>query len=126
MVYKREADFGILMRHWLRANPLYTCSLEAKQTTTDSIPFSDVSPAQIDWALAIESQQGVLLRVQAVAEGMPDYIYMRNETAYIVIKYPDFFCLIRIGVFVLESKASKRRSLTSARAREICTVAVEL
>lgn len=123
---KREAKFTIRMRHWLRANPLYTCSLEAKETTTDSIPFSDVPQAQRDWALAIESDKGVLLRVQAVAEGMPDYIYMRCEPAFVTIKYPTFFCLIRIQEFIDEDERSQRRSLVDFRAKEISTIVVEL
>lgn len=103
---------------------MYTCALEMKQTITDSISFSCVTQAQIDWGMAIKSKEGVMLRVQAVAEGMPDYIYLREEPAYVVIKFPDRMCIIDIETFDMEKKRSKRKSLTSIRAEAIsvCTV----
>lgn len=126
MPNRREANFSTVLRHWLVANPLYTCALEAKQTTTDSIPFSDVSQAQLDWGMAISSNKGILLRVQAVAEGMPDYIYMRNEPAFVVIRYPHFFVLILVEIFIKEKVMSERKSLTDKRARQIASVVVDL
>lgn len=115
----KEAKFSILFRHWIKAHPQKSCSFEIKQTDSDSIPFSKITQAQIDYGKAIKSKKGVLLRTQAVAEGMPDYIYLRNIPANIVIKYPRFFCIIDIDIFDAEKKRSKRRSLTSKRATEI-------
>ncbi len=123
---KREANFSLLLRHWIRANPQYTCSIETKQTIMDSIGFSEIKKAQIDYALAIESDEGVLIRTQAIVEGMPDYIYLRNEPAFIAIKFKDFFVLIRIGLFLKEKKQSKRKSLTGNRAIEIASITVYL
>lgn len=101
-----------------------TASFEIKQTATDSISFNAVTSAQIDYGMAIKSKKGVLLRVQAVAEGMPDYIWMREEPAFVVIKYPKCFCIIDIETFVRERDNSLRKSLTEARAKEIATVVV--
>ena len=120
----REALFSILFRHWIKAHPQKSCSFEIKQTSSDSIPFSKITQAQIDYGKAIKSKKGVLLRTQAVTEGMPDYIYLRNIPAYIVIKYPRFFCIIDIDVFDAENKRSKRRSLTSKRAAEIAQIVI--
>lgn len=121
----RESSFGILFRHWLKAHPQYTCAIEAKQTETDSIPFSCVTQEQIDYGKAIKSSEGVLIRTTG-ATGLPDYIYLRNEPSYVVIKYPKFFCLIDIDIFARESLASKRRSLTSERAMKIAFYTVDL
>lgn len=125
MASKREAQFGVLLRHWLRANPLPTCALELKQTASDSLPFGAVEPQQIDYAEAISEGNGVLIRVQGT-NGEPDYLWMRVEPAYIVIKYPSCFVFVTVEAFTKERNISDRRSLTSARARQICTVYVEL
>ena len=122
-----ESKFGILLRHWLKANPRYTCSIETKDSgEKDSIPFSAITQSQIDWALAINSDKGVLLRVQAVAKGMPDYIYMRNEPAYFILKFPNSFSIISVGTFLLEKERSKRKSLTELRASEISIKTIKL
>jgi hypothetical protein len=124
---KKESNFSILFRHWLRANKILTCSLEMKDSRgKDYIAFSEIKQAQIDWGLAINSDKGVLMRMQAVAEGMPDYIYMRNEPAYIVIKYPKSFSIITIGTFLLEKQKSKRKSLTEKRASEISVKTIKI
>lgn len=120
----RESKASILFRHYIKKNKMYTCALEMKQTTTNSIPFSCVTQAQIDWGMAIKSKEGVMLRVQAVAEGMPDYIYLREEPAYLVVKFPDFMCVIDIETFAMERERSKRKSLTQDRARAISIITV--
>lgn len=119
----KEADFGLTFRGWWEKNPK-DATFELKQTTTDSLPFSAVEQSQIDWANAICGNNGALVRVQGIS-GEPDYIGCVRKPAYIVIKYPAFFCLIHIAIFCYESKCSKRRSLTSKRAREIAEIVVE-
>lgn len=122
-----ESKSSITFRHYLRANPWLTCALEMKDTRgKGSLPFHEVSQAQIDYGLAIKSDKGVLMRVQAVAEGMPDYIYMRNEPAYIPIKYPNGFAVIDVETFVLEKKRSKVLSLTWSRACDIAVKVIKL
>ena len=125
---KREADFGVLFRHWIKANPRYSCALELKQTEGNYIPFECLPQHQIDYLLAINSDKGVLVRVQGI-NGEPDYIYLRNEPAYVFVKYPGEFHGIAISQWVDEKERSykaKRRSLTAARAREIAIVSVDL
>jgi hypothetical protein len=122
----RESKASIVFRHYLKAHPMPTASFEIKQTTTNSLPFSAVTQPQIDYGMAIKSKKGVLLRVQAVAEGMPDYIWMRGQPAYVVIFYPKAFYIIDIETFDMEKKRSQRKSLTPSRANDIAIITVPL
>ncbi len=119
---KRESKFTTLFRHWLMANPMWSAAFELKQTTTDSIPFSDVKEHQIDALLAVsEGVKGLLYKAPDDSRGIKpcDLLYLRNADAYVVIKYPNGFVLIDVDNFVKESKKSKRRSLTWDRAKQI-------
>ncbi len=116
-----ESKSAIIFRHWIMANPSFTYSLETKDTRgSESFPFSEVSQAQLDFGLAIKhSKKGVLIRTQATVEGVPDYIYLKNEPARIAIKYPKGFVLIDVETFIQEKARSRRKSLTWDRAKEI-------
>lgn len=125
---KREADFGILFRHWLRANPQHTCAYEIKQSGGGSLPFTALEQHQEDYLVAIrEGGKGVLIRVQG-GGGEPDYVYLRGCRACVVVWYgrEREFHVIDIGAWVLEKRKSTRKSLTCARAREISAVSVKL
>ncbi len=122
-----EAKSSILFRHWLKAHPFMTCTFEMKDTHgKDSLPFSEVKQEQLDYGMAIKSKKGVLLRMQAVAEGMPDYAYFRNAPAFVVIKYPKSFEIIDVETFALERDRSKKKSLTKERAEAISTLSISL
>lgn len=122
---KREADFGLLFRHWLKANPQHTCAYEIKQTGGTSLPFSALEEHQQDYLEAIRSDKGVLVRVIG-GNGEPDYIYLRNCRACVVVKYPHGFEVIDIGTWILEKAKSPRKSLTAARAKQISAISVRL
>lgn len=127
---KREADFGVLFRHWVRAYAAEklpnNCDFELKQTQTDSFPFASVEDHQAVYHQAVEkSPLGVLTRIQGT-NGECDYVYQRFTPVFIVIKYPGFFVLIPRSVFMREYHLSKRKSLTSERAREISSIIVDL
>jgi hypothetical protein len=124
----QETKSSIIFRHWIKANPLYTCALEMKDTRgKNNLAFSEVKQAQRDFGMAIKSDKGVMIRVEPIVEGYPDYIYLRNEPAYVPIKYPKCICIIDIETFILEDKRSKkRRSLTCARAKDIAIKVIEL
>lgn len=124
MTQKREAEFGELLRHWIKKYPQETCSIELKQTKSDSLPLRDIKQAQLDYGHAITGTKGVLMRTQATATGMPDYIYMRQEPAYFAIRYPSCFVLVSVQS-IQEEKNLGQKSLTSARAKQICTVFVQ-
>ena len=119
---KKEADFGITFRSWLKSNPMTSCSFELKHTRgKNNFPFNELKSEQIVYAINIV--KGSLIRVQGL-QGEPDYVYLKNVPAYIVIKYPLFFCLITIEEFLKEKRLSSRKSLTDIRAKEISTVCV--
>jgi len=119
---KQETAFGLKLREWIEKNLRVTCSMETKDSRgKDYLNFNDVTEGQVNFAIAINSDKGVLIRVTGL-DGEPDFVYLRNEPAYIVVKYPRCFCLIDIKTFVLEKGRSKAKSLTSSRAKEIAEV----
>lgn len=123
---RREAAFGLQLRKWIDENPQITCVFEIKRTPTNSIPFSCLEDKQISHLYCVKHDpKGVLIRVDGT-KGEPDYAYYKNEPAWVVIRYPRSFHVIDIDCFLLERKRSKRKSLTSARAREISTYSVNL
>lgn len=123
---KREAEAGILLRHWIEKNPYHTATFEMKYAhANNSLPFSEVKEKQISYALAVRSDRGVLVRNRD-GEGLPDYTYLRAEPSYIVVKFKKSFCLIDPETWQLEIKRSKRRSLTESRAKEISNLTVNI
>lgn len=123
---RHEAKAAILFRHWLKANPQYSGTYEAKDSRgKNGLPFSEVKDRQIDYGLAAKSDKGVLIRVLGV-NGEPDYVYLRRASAWIVVKYPKALEIIDVEAFDSERKRSKMKSLTAQRAREISTVSVPL
>lgn len=123
---KKEAKSAIQFRHWLRANPFRTCAIENKDTRgKDYLNFSEVKEAQLNYGLAISGDKGVLVRTEGV-EGLPDYLYMRGEPAFIVIKYPKSLQIISVQSFIHEKEKSKRKSLTEERASAISTKSIKL
>jgi hypothetical protein len=122
---KKEADFGVALRAFLKAHPRETCAIELKQTKTDSLPFSAVEDRQIAYGEAISGDKGVLMRVEGV-NGEPDYVYLRGEPAFICIRYPKQFSFITVGTFKLERSRSKRKSLIYSRAKEISILTVPM
>lgn len=123
MQYTKEADFGVRLRHWLRANPQYSSVYELKQTMSNALAFDSLAEHQANYLESVSSDKGTLIRVQGTS-GEPDYVYLRNCPAYVVVKYPESFHFITIGAWLHEQSKSTRKSLTSARAREIATISV--
>lgn len=122
----KEADFGVYLKNWVEENPFnYSCSMELKQTESNSISFSCLDAKQIAYALKVKSNKGCWIRVIGL-DGQPDYVWMFKEIAYVVIRYPTMFCFIDISVFIQERDTSKRKSLTSTRAKEIAHTVIPL
>lgn len=125
---KREAKFTLLFRHWIRANPRIRSSVfELKQTRTDSIAFAALEEHQ-EAALIAASTDSLLYKAPDDSrQSKPfDMFYMRYAEAFVVIKFPDFFCLIRVKEFVDERQLSQRKSLTALRAREIAQIVINI
>ena len=118
---KREANWTTkTFRKWLKDNPMLSAPIEIKYTTKDNIPFKAVAPHQIDSLLACKSDKGFLWKIPDLGATNPfDCFYYRNSPAYICIKYPKGHVMIDVETFVMESKRSKRKSLTWSRAKEI-------
>ena len=116
---KLEAEFSIELKHWIEKHPILTSSLEVKHTHgKNSLPFREVKPEQLAYASRVNSDKGAWIRTLGL-NGEPDYVFLRNAPAYIVIKYPKFFCFITIGNFLFEKEKNKRKSLTEDRAQAI-------
>lgn len=118
---KKEAEFSIVLRHYLKAHPLpISCPLEVKDTRgKPSFYYAELKEEQINNALASKSDKGNLIRIASGTIGGPDYAYYRNSPAYVVIRYPFGFVFIDNETFVLERDSSKRKSLTWERAKDI-------
>lgn len=126
---KREANFGGQFRAWVRSNPgILAGPYELKHTSTSSISFGAVSDHQLASLLACKSDKGFLYKISDESTGYKpfDFIYFRNSPAYIVIKFPGHFEIIDVETYVREMKKSKKKSLTSQRAKEISIVGVKL
>ena len=126
---KREAKFTILFRHWILANPpLFSHAYELKQTQKEYINFNEIKEHQINALMTVaHGEKGILWKLPDDSRGIKpfDMFYLRDEKAYIVIKYPKFFCIIEIDDFIKE-KAMGAKSLTSDRAKVIAVTVVDL
>lgn len=123
---KREANFQIVFNHWLKNVWKQTGAFELKQTTTNSISFACVQDHQL---AALENvHHGVLVyKIPDVGYQNPfDCFCLVTEPAFIVVKFPKFFCLIEVVHWIAYQTQSSRKSLTSKEAREISTVIVDL
>lgn len=124
-----EAKFGIALRQWVEKNyeRLESCTFELKDTRgKDSFPFSELKDIQRVNALRTESSMGNLVRISVGTPGASDYSYHRLAQAYIVIKYPKKFHMIRIGKLIEADRISDRRSLTEEGASEIADLSVKI
>ena len=111
-----EALFGIEFRRWWETHKM-SGSFETKHTRgKDYFNLSEWHAAQRVIAKLIRGPQGVLLRISSGTEGIPDYIGLITFPAYLVIKYPTFFCIIDTDFLKGEE------SITSIRAKEIAKV----
>ena len=120
---KREAKWSTtVFRKWVLEHRPPAGPFEPKYSTKDSLPFSAVAEHQLVALLACMTDAGFLWKIPDLGQRSPfDFIYYRNSPAWVVIKYPKGFVVISARAFEHESKRSKRRSLTWARAKEIAT-----
>ena len=119
----KEKSFQTTFNHWLKEKYRKTAAFELKQCES-SLSFSAVAPHQIEALQAVRHGTFVFKIPDAGWQNPFDCFCMTEMPAYVVIKYNDFFCLISIDQFVLESERSKRRSLTAERAKSIAFLVV--
>jgi penicillin-binding protein-related factor A (putative recombinase) len=120
----KERDFQTTFNHYLKAVYKKTGAFELKQTKSQSIAFNSVVPHQVQ-ALLHAKNSVLVYKIPDMGYQNPfDVFCLTNVDAFVVIKYPDFFCLIDINDWVQEVKISTRKSLTADRAKEIATIVV--
>lgn len=104
---KQESKFAIKFRHWLMANPMATGAFEIKDTRgKKAFPLREWKEEQRNYAEAIKySKKGVLIRTEGVA-GLHDYVYLRNAYSWVVINYPEGFCIVDSETLNLQKKKS--------------------
>lgn len=124
---KREAEFTVTFRHWLRAHPMYSAAFELKQTRSNVLAFNDVKEHQLA-GLQAAKKDGLLFKLPDDSRGIKpfDLFYLRHAYAWVVIRYPKAFYIIDVDMFIYEKKISTRKSLTEARAGDICFTKVPL
>lgn len=126
---KREAEFGLLLKKHLKKYPMKQSGpMELKQTTTDSIPFSDVTNKQIAKLREAKTSTGSFDKFPDDSRGYKpwDYAYYRNAPALIVIRFPQEFHFIDVDAFMQERKQSDRESLTVEKSRRIAIRCVKI
>lgn len=122
---KKEAQFGLVIRSWIKANAklMRTCSIELKDTRGEkTFKLREFKEAQENYADAItNSSKGVLIRAEGV-EGLPDYIYIKEEPSFVAIRFPEGFVFIGAGTLGLEK--SRAKTLNWKRAGELAHTVV--
>lgn len=123
---KREANFQTVFNQYLRAKKLYG-HFELKQTSGNSIPFSDVKLHQVEGLLAAQENGFVWKLSDEDSRQKPfDCISTPPTLSYVVFKYPGVFYIISILGMIQERIDNKRKSLTKERAKAICLYEVLL
>lgn len=118
----KEADFGILFRHWVKAYCPLAGGYELKDTRgKDYFVMSEWKESQRFHALASTTSKGNLIRVQAGTIGAPDYVYLKRMDSYVVIKFPDFFAVFNAELLLY----FPHKKMTAAQARASCMILVE-
>lgn len=120
---KREAKFTTLFLTWVKKEYKNTGAFEIKSTRGKNyLPFSEVKPHQLR-ALRITKHGFFAYKISDAAIGYKpfDCFSMAFMPAYIVISYPEFFCLIDIDTFeqiMILSARENVKSLDSETAKE--------
>lgn len=117
----KEKNFQITFNHWLKNVYKRTGVFELK-LAQGSLPFSAVVSHQIEALSAVRHGTLVFKIPDAGFQNPFDVFCLTEQPAYVVIKYPKGVAIIPIDTFVMESKRSKRRSLTWDRAKDLSTL----
>lgn len=124
---KREANFTLRFRSWIRANPMNSAAFELKQTQTNSFAYSDLKEHQVNALLAAKHKRILYKVTDDSLQAKPfDFFYLSSANAYVVIKYPLGFVMIDIDVFLNLKKIDTRKSLLWETAEKHATVRVKL
>jgi len=116
----KEADFGITFRRWFEKHPM-TGTFELKDIRGNKrFYLREWKERQKIFAEAIRySTKGVLIRNRDT-EGIPDYSGYFNAPSFVVINFPEGFCIISGDALALD----KRKSLTFSEASDLSYLVV--
>src|SRR3990167_8161555 len=122
---KKERHYIPLIMKFLRDTVKQSCAVEAKLARGNSIPFRSLSEHQ-ERALILASGKGMYHKIaDGSGQQTPfDAFCLVGVPAYVAIVYGKVCCLIAIDVFQNERNKSKRKSLTSERARAISSILI--
>jgi len=123
---KKEQKWNTIFNQYLRQRKIYGF-FELKQTDTDSIPFDCLEPSQARGLPACHNN-GLVWKFsdQDQREKPCDCVSIPPLDAFVVIKFPDGFYVIRYFTFELEASNNIRKSLTKERAGEICEILIHI
>lgn len=123
---KREASFQTIFNKYLRASGL--CGhFELKQTTGKSIRFDAVKPHQVAGLIAAGSKGFVWKYSDQDQRQKPfDCSSIPPLVGYVVVRFSQWFYIIKAADFLREKERSTRKSLTEERAWVIATRYVSL
>lgn len=129
---KQEQKFQTLFNHWLKSVFLKDnwggFAFELKDSRDkDYINFNELADHQAEALMAVR-ENGLVYKISDSGLGQKpfDSFAMKNCPAFVVIKYPKSFEIISIDNFLHEKEHSKRKSLTSERAKAISVKSVKL
>ena len=119
---KREANATIQWNNYLRKDRTIFGAFELKQTQTEKLYFSSFEPQQIDSLMAIE-EGGLTWKISDADPRLKpcDVIVLPPSPAYVVIKYPDCFTMIRVTDFVNFMNNTQNSYISYKEAKEIST-----
>lgn len=122
-----EAKFGVQLVDYVSKlkEPFFEFSVwqELKICKKDNtFYFSQLEPHQVLRCQEIKTR-GVFVRIVDARvsgkSGIPDYVWVYKQPAYVVIKYSRSWCFIDIDTFILERDRCKKPTLSESRAKEI-------
>lgn len=122
---KKEANWTTtVFRKWLEQKGI-TAVWEIKYSKTNSLPFSAVANHQAQSLWNVRHKTFVF-KIPDMGEKLPfDMFSLKEQPAYVAIKYPKGVAIIPIDIFLLEESRSKRRSLTYERAMQLSTISFD-
>lgn len=118
---KREAKITQLWNQYCRKEQLFGV-FELKQVQGDKFYFFAFEPHQIDSLMAVE-EGGLVWKLSDLdfRKKPADVISLPPSPAFVVVKYPDAFVMIRINEFVNFMNNTQNSFMTYKEARNIAT-----
>ena len=127
---KKEANFQTIFNSWLRNKYKKTGAYELKQTSKDSMPYTNLEEHQENWLSAVSNGTAVYKISDESSGHKPfDCFCFSNSPAFVVILYQQSktFYLIPINNFIFyRDHKARRKSLTETEAKEISIKSVKI